>query len=188
MKAQVVGRIFIYVVSLVVMSMILLYGYKAVHFFLERGDDINLLHSKTEAKKAIEEIMSQSGSVKQIQIPIPTKYSQVCFVDLEQSSSALSKYICTAGNEFYHPLICDSWQSNTKQNFFLVESKTRMEPFYLGNIAVDGNDNQKEDTDSDCAGAPELCYNLCLGVNKGKITFWIMGLGDRTLVSLKTPS
>lgn len=192
MRAQIVGKVFIYILSLVIMSLVLIYGYQAVKSFLAAHEEISLVEAKRALKDAVEDVSLNYGTVKQKNIQIPTKFKQVCFVDkLTQNLFYDTIRICIPNEENYNPIVCNSWKE-AQENVFFVESKIKAEPFYSGKIVVDGNGDAEPDVDAACttsATNPTTnCYYLCLDVTSGKISFWIKGLGDKTLISKEKPS
>lgn len=185
MKAQMIGGIFVYVISLIIMALILFYGYKAINSFIHTGEDITLLQAKNKIKTSVDEVGYQYGRVEQKNIPLPVRFKKLCFIDLNKYASATSSNICDTTKTIYNPLICESWSKKVQKNLFFVESKTKIEPFYIGEIVVDGDGDGNEDTS--CAPI-ESCFHLCIDVNNGKASFWIKGLGDRAFISKEAPS
>ena len=112
---------------------------------------------KTTLESGVEEISLDYGSVKKLDLSIPSKYSEICFVDLGMEEPPL---------EFRdeHPLMYDAWLSGA-QNVFLVPMAET--PINVGKIKI-----------SDMYPG-----YLCLPIRSGKITLRLEGLGDSTEIS-----
>ncbi len=139
--AQMFGRIFIYVVSLIVMAMIFVYGYTAIKSFFERGEEVLFIQMQTDIRSAIEEVSADYGRVDKKTVSIPGSYDEVYFVDLDYDDPITPKSLtalCIPGND-YNPIICDSWKDSKLQsespNMFLVHG-TSIKSYYIGDIEV----------------------------------------------------
>ena len=167
-KSQIMGQVFIYILAIVIFSMVLLYGYKAIKGFTKQQEDITLIQLKTQVAQTIESISYDTGTVRSPSFDIPAKYKQVCFADLSKLSEATSiggPCYSTVWRPREYPIICDSWEAGVEKNLFLVATLEE-EPYYVGNITVD---NQ---------------YGLlCINATQGKIKLRLEGLGDKTKIS-----
>ena len=126
-KAQIYGQIFIYILTIILISFILFYGYNAVQNFKKRAEQVCLLKFKNDIVNAVESISSDFGSVKRKDLELCAGYTQVCFVETFESP-------VLPGNT--DPIIIDSILSNTGKNTFLVE-KIAKESFFAGKISVE---------------------------------------------------
>jgi hypothetical protein len=153
-KAQIIGQVFVMILAAAIFIMILVYGYKAIVGFTQQSEEVALIDMKTNLESAVEEISLDYGSVKRLELAIPTKYSEICFVDLN---------VETPPEEFRtkHPLMYDAWLSGA-QNVFLVPMAET--PISIGKIVVDRE-------------------YLCITVRSGKAMLRLEGLGDSTKVS-----
>jgi hypothetical protein len=155
MKAQIQGQIFIYILSVVVVTLVLMYGYRAIRGFNQQAQMIDILEFKTTLQNEIDGIRSDWGSVKTLQIKVPNDYKEVCFVDLNKGGIINASY----------PLIADSVNSGVKQNLFLVRNLGE-ESFYLGNITLAGPANM-----------------VCKSSVQGKTQVILAGRGDHVEIS-----
>jgi len=118
-KAQ-LGQVFVFILAAFLAVSIMLYGYKAISGFGEKSEQISLVRFKTDLEAEIRQISSDYGSVKMVELGLPTKYTKVCFVDFEKSAAEVeTSNVCSVGNTDYNPLGCDAWKDQT-QNIFLV--------------------------------------------------------------------
>ena len=127
MKAQMVGQIFIYILAVILVAFILIYGYNAVQTFKTRAEQVSYIKFKTDVESAIKSISSDYGSIKKAEFLVPSGYREVCFIDLDHP-------VVPSG----HPIIKDSVESGVKENLFLVR-EIEEESFYVGKIEVAGN-------------------------------------------------
>lgn len=110
-KSQVQLQIFIYVFALIVISMIIYFGAKAIFDFKSQTDDVGVVTFQTDLSSIITSVASEYDSVKKVDLVLPRKYKQVCFIDSDTKESDVSdKY----------PLIKDAVSSGTEDNVFLV--------------------------------------------------------------------
>lgn len=157
-KADMAGQVFLYILSGVIVSVILVFGIKAVFKLNDTSSDIKSLEFKQDFEQSIKLYMKY-GSVYHTNVPIPGEYQKICFVDLDYDpNSKQTSYICSGSTKV--PLICESWQANVKNNVFLI-GKT-MDPLSFRNngnpiITVQGG-------------------SLCYPINNGR--FEINGKGQ----------
>lgn len=153
-ESQLYGQIFIYILTIILISFILVYGYNAVQDFRDRANKVACLKFQNDLSNAIEIISSDFGSVKRKDLQLCSGYSQVCFVESIESPNLPSNT---------DPIIRDSVLSNTGRNVFLIETIAK-ESFYAGNISVE----------------PDV---LCIRAANNKISLRLEGKGDYTLLS-----
>lgn len=153
-KAQIIGQVFIFILAAALFILILTYGYKAIVGFSKRSEQVALVEFQTELESAIRSISLDYGSVKKLELTLPAKYIEVCFVDLNMQPSSEFEQI--------HPRMHEAWVSGT-QNVFLTPMEEN--PFNVGKISLG-----------------EKGY-LCFPITAGKITLRLEGLGERTGIS-----
>ncbi len=180
-RAQVQGQIFIYILSLIIVSLVLLYGYNAIQDFRNKAEEVSLINFKNELEKAIVK-STRSDDIKPVELSLTGRYQKVCFVD---SFSPLSDFdkentclcnpsVCTQGLHT-DAVICDAWKTTTASNVFLVPMSDI--PINIGPITVDGNNDGSEDT----ACSSDECY-LCVSTKTGKIKLILYGKGDHVFI------
>ena len=153
-KSQIYGQIFIYILTIILVSFILVYGYNSIQNFKERTDQVCIIKLKNDMQNAIEIISSDFGSVKRKDIQLCSRYIQICFVE-SFSSPQIPNSI--------DPIIKDSVLSNSGRNVFLVENVAK-ESFYAGKISVE----------------PDV---LCVNAIHGKVSLRLEGKGNHALLS-----
>ena len=110
--AQIQTQVFVYVIGLIIMGIILLYGYQSISAMREKGDQIDLLTFKTDMEQEVSKMSSDYGSARIITLKTPSGFLEVCFVDLEKNPH--QDLIHT------HPLVYESWTDKTA-NVFLIK-------------------------------------------------------------------
>ena len=154
-KAQSPGQVLIYVLSLIMISLIFVYGYNAVKDFRVRADQVAYIKLKTDLQSVVKAISPDYGSVKRESFALPEKYSEVCFVDLDAG-------VYGASNIHEYPIIEDSVNSNVQKNVFVISGAVD-DSFDLGPITVENSFK-------------------CFPVLKGKLKLELEGLGDKAQI------
>ena len=153
-KSQLYSQIFVYILTIILIAFILIYGYTAIQNFRKRAEQVACLKFKNNLINSIELISNEFGSVKRKDIELCGNYKKVCFVETFESPNIPND----AG-----PIIKDSTLYNTGKNVFLVEDIAK-ESFYAGKISVD----------------PDI---LCINITNNKIGLRLEGKGNHVLLS-----
>ncbi len=80
-KAQIIGQIFIFILAGLVFILIITYGYKAIQYFMERQEQVLLVDFRTDLEIAVEGVKRDYGTVRKVQLKLPSEYQGVCFMD-----------------------------------------------------------------------------------------------------------
>ncbi|MBN1157584.1 hypothetical protein JXA85_08245 [Candidatus Woesearchaeota archaeon] len=130
-KGQIAGQVLIYVMGLVIISLVVIFGYRAIRDFVTRSEDLALVDFRTKLTNTIEEMSSDYGSMKIVDFTIPKGFSRICF--LNRTASPDTRNLCRniPDNPDYEPIVCSFWKDNSKENAFLLGKKT--EAFFIGN-------------------------------------------------------
>jgi|SRR3989338_5192010 len=155
MKGQMIGQVFIYATTLVLVTFLLFYGYNAIINFKENSDKVSYIQFKNDIENTVELISLDFGSIRVKQFAVPDRINTVCFVRNFPVTPSLS--------DTNYPIIEDSVNSGLDKNVFLI-SDTVEESFFAGKISL------KEDL-------------LCPPVAAGKIELRIEGKGDHASIS-----
>ena len=156
MKGQIIGQVFIYLITLVLVSFLLFYGYRAISTFKEKTDQISYIQFKNDLQNTIETLSLDFGSVKVKQFAVPDNINTVCFVRNFPNMPGLS------GTKY--PIIEDSVNSGLDRNVFLVSDNVE-ESFFAGKIS-------------------SLDDFFCVAAVAGEIELRMEGMGDHTSISL----
>ena len=165
-KAQTAQQVFIYILAVLIIGLIFLFGYDAVLKLYSQAEII----SSTELKNKIIEKTAEGtsyGAVTKMELNLGD-FDKICMVDLNDEPNP---GLCSPGQDHYNRQACNAWRSKleSKANVFLISS-TKFETVYAGN-----EDELKPNVKIDALGY------ICL--EGDKVTFKLKGQGDSVLVS-----
>ncbi|MBI1934905.1 hypothetical protein HYS31_00545 [Candidatus Woesearchaeota archaeon] len=155
-KSQLYGQVFIYILTLLIISFVLVYGYNAIRNFQDRAEQVSCLRFRNELKNAIELIQSDYGSVRKLALEVCAGYSKVCFVESKETPCILTSTPCVIQD--LDPIIEDNIRDRTGKNTFFID-KAVEESYYIGSISVN----------------PDV---HCIKAVNGKISITLEGKGD----------
>lgn len=179
-KSQIAGQVFVYILSLIIISLVLLYGYKAIKDFWVKQEEVRLINFKNSLEKVLVRPM-RHGDVKPFDIPLPGKYEKLCFVDTYNTLSEIdkgTKCLCISGCADADALICDAWKTTNISNAYLYPMSNI--PINLGPITVDGNGDGKEDMPATCGDIN--CSYLCITSERGNVQILMHGMGNHVFI------
>ncbi|MFH1849442.1 MAG: hypothetical protein ABH879_04620 [archaeon] len=162
MRRSQVQQVFIYILGMIIVSFILLYGYKSVKVFKERSDTTMLIKFRSGTVSMIKQISSDHGTVRQKILDIPPGFKEICFVD-----SGFDPGLPPDGFGRDHPIILNLLNDGVKANIFLVDEVAK-EYIYAGD-----DDKSYVKTDP----SPFLC------LSGEKVRLRIEGKGDHAVIS-----
>jgi hypothetical protein len=162
-RGQIIGQVFIYILSVVIIAAILVYGYTAITEFRERSSKVAEVKLQNDLANAIARLSSDYGSVQRKELYMGDKL-KICFVDTYEAvdTSSFPPSI--------HPLIRDNVASKTGNNVFLLRN-TLEQSFNAGTIGVD---YPSETNDVNV---------FCLNATGNRAAVRLEGRGDHVLVS-----
>ena len=123
MKAQLQGQVFIYILTVVIIGMVLLFGGKAILDFIQKGEEVAFIKFKTDLTSIVDSIGPDYQSIVRETLTIGRDYQQVCFIDSTPINSP-------------YPTMNSVVGSGTGENTFLVTTDV-VEKFDVGSIDVD---------------------------------------------------
>ena len=174
-KSQLYGQIFIYILTIVVVSIILLFGYNAVRNFNDRAEQVSCLKFRNDIKNSIEGLIGDFGTVKRKDLELCGSYTKVCFVETFRKIDDITNPIAedsSGAQQFTDKIIQDSISTGTDKNVFLI-SKTSRDSFYTGNISIAPA----------TTGAGTKADVLCLDAANSRISLKLEGRGDHVDLS-----
>ena len=153
-KSQIYSQVFVYVLAMLLVSMILVFGYKAISSFRDRTEKVACLKLKNDMTNAVDSILGDYGTIKKKQFDACSNYNQICFVESHDEVNLPNNV---------DPIIKDSILDKTGNNVFLV-NKIAEESFNIGKISV----------------TPDV---MCLKTRDNKITIAMEGKGNFVTIS-----
>lgn len=154
---------FMYIMTIVVIGLIILFGYKAIGNLMEVGDTA----SKVRFQKDFQNSVAQGRSYGRITthtFAVGDDYSHVCMIDRR----AFKTDILSASRTVKNPLIRDSVETGAPENAFLVLEDGTLEPYEVEDLEVDEG-------------------GLCVQVSSGRVRMRFEGKGNRVKVSEAPP-
>ncbi|MFH1398730.1 MAG: hypothetical protein ABIG95_01305 [Candidatus Woesearchaeota archaeon] len=164
MKSQIQSQIFVYILGAIIMSLVLLFGYRSIRGMIGRGEQTSLLKFKSELKSTIATVSQDYGSIKLAEFEIPSGYRAVCFVNLTYDRNHLLDKIDGNHYPYIRDVVMDILDNSNahKQNVFLMPPGTESD--YVGNISVNTGFH-------------------CFNASQKKIKIKIEGFGNRAILS-----
>ena len=166
-KSQ-VQHIFTYIIAVIVVGVVVYFGYQAIAGFMKQGCDVE----KITFEKNLESFISKHkpfGKNRKEVLQAPCGYTQVCFVDKRQIGNDSQGHSSSPFNAVFdghsYPLITSSIQDGVEATVFLYDGRFS-EPILNANIFVNQNNGF-----------------ICVENKNGKFSMMFSGKGLATEVS-----
>jgi len=190
-KAIIVGELFIYILAVVVFSMTVYFGFKAINTIIKQKEQIDFVSFKISLEREIKEVYSDFGTItvfNERNAFVGEGLKRICFVDTSKEiypllNEIISPGICNKKNKDYNFEMCDSWKANEQaltQNIF-TDPRSKGDILIETKFLVDGNGDGKEDRAGSCAPT-DKCFYLCIDDKNGRFDFSIEGRGKYALI------
>ncbi len=158
-KGMGIGQVFIFIISAITFALIMIFGYQSVSQFINSGEDVAFVQFKTGLENDVKKIYTEFGSVRIGEYDLPTKYEQICFVNMD---AEYDSELCEMD-----PIACSVWEGSegyesTEENVFLRP----VAPVKLKVYEITINDEGKN--------------YLCLPIANGGFNLYMEGKGDHT--------
>ena len=173
-KAQIQSQVIVYILAVVIMGMILIFGFKAIMDMKDRARMAQLIQFRKDISSDIISVGVDYGTSKLKTYRVPPEFRQVCFVNLEHTSpSGDSDVVELVKATKASALVKNAVESIVEQgaarkNLFLCPPCSEQE-----NV---GNINILDENDEDTAFR-------CFNVSQGALSLRITGLGDMAQIS-----
>ncbi len=168
-KSEVHSQIFVYILTVVVTSLLLVYGFNSIQKFRKSTEELECLKLKKDLSGAIKSILGDFGSVKKKDVRLCKNYKEICFVETLEFNSINLDNINWIRYPFEisspnppDPIISGEIKSGTGKNAFLVD-KIAKESFNIGTISVNKD-------------------VLCIKAQNNLISLKLEGKGDHVLI------
>ena len=158
-KAMGIGQVFIFIVAAITFALIMIFGYKAVTDFIQKGEQVQFYQFKTDLENSIKRIYTEYGSIRVEQFQTPGHYEQICLVDLD---ALFNPELCQ-----YDPVACAVWEQSS--GYDTVDENVFLKPTAPVKIKV-SKISLKQDF-------------FCLEIVDGIFTLTLEGRGDHTFIS-----
>jgi hypothetical protein len=160
-KAQNVGQLFIYMLAIVIVAVVLIFGYRAITQLNQNTEKVSLMQFQKNLNTKIKSTSSQYGTIKNEEIQISNKYKEICFVTNYKITNYGSLPIDFTG----YPAVEDSVESNTGKNVFIIDYDNQMEEgFTIGKVVINN-------------------HFKCFQISNSVLQLMIEGKGDHVVIS-----
>ena len=164
-RGQIIGQVFIFILAGLVFILIITYGYKAIQYFIERQEQVVMVDFRTDLEIAVEGVKRDYGTVRKVELKLPSRYFGVCFFDLGSAVCDAKTTTVSPKLELPSETIEVKWAEEAcklkNANIFVVP---RTQDLYLPDIEVANG-------------------YICVP-NIGKITLRMEGTGKKAKISL----
>jgi len=106
-KAQTVTQVFVFLFALIVTSAVLLLGYNMISGLMQNQQKVDIVMFEKELS-IIKEVSNEYGSLKNLDLLLPSGFSEMCFIDLREEGSTGKS------------IVDNSWDSKVKKDIFLI--------------------------------------------------------------------
>lgn len=158
-KAEIAGQIFVYITSVVIIGLLIMFAVIALKKIGGDANKIDLIKFKSDIKSEVKQLRVDYGSSKSMQFVVPKPYTEVCFVNTADPASGVNLQRDSVFMAKY-PIIYNSVKDGVTSNMFLFPKG--QENDYIGPISLNAN-------------TPYLCKNVSSGA--GTITLSMSGAG-----------
>lgn len=156
-RGQIQNRIFLFAAALIILAVIVIWGYKAISSMQEKQNQAALIKFKTQLAADVESAANDFGSRRSERYFLPTNFDEMCLVDTTRVD---------ANDILNHPVVMDNVDNGAKANLFFL-GKNEFEAFDVGNLGL--------------AGFP---HYWCVETKIGKIELTYEGKGGEAMVKM----
>jgi len=180
-KGQVAGQIFTYILAILIVGGIIVYGYTAIRDFSDRGEQVAFISFKTSFENTVKTMVSDYGTIKRPDFEVPAQYKKVCLVDFTKGYTdgfVSSTATCMAGDtQKSEPIACTAWKQGNLQY-----SNTPNKQITLSNVFL-----TPDGAESFNVGKMRIKNGMiCAPVKNGKIKLQFKSVGDSVEISTYT--
>jgi hypothetical protein len=174
-KNALTDQIFIYILSLMIIALMFLYGCGIITTFLYTSKGVEHLEFTLSIKEDIKRYSMAYGDVGYLKLQPPNEVKTICFTDYNWNISQ-DIINCTTGTIDLNPnkIVADSFQNmpREKRNFFLFKrDREFIDSLYIGNITLMSKDNTTK------------CNYMCISPVWNKFSIKIVAKGDHAQIS-----
>jgi hypothetical protein len=118
-KAQVIGQVFIYIITALIIGFVLFFGVRAIMQLVKTADDVRIA---TFQKDFVNRLKADFDYEKVDAKPVnvPGDFSELCFIELDERPTVINCGLPITAP--LNPVITNSWKDCARQNIFLIGS------------------------------------------------------------------
>ncbi len=164
-RAMEAGRVFTYALALVVIAMIMIYGYSQVIAFKDRATQVIFLKFQEQIKNDIRAIATDYDTVRVYTYKLPAEYDEVCFADEACKTGVM---VCIP-NAAARPIISNALSNGIPESVFISLRNRTQETVDVGPISVITDQGN---------------HFGCEPIRNGEIKVRMKGLGDKAQIQI----
>ena len=177
-KGMGIAQAFIFIVVALTFALIMIFGFKAVQDFLDKGEKVVFLQFKNDLETSVKQIYTNYGAVRIKDFRAPGQYEKICFVnmDIKPTEEDLDELF---QEDFYASEVWrEAWSRDDVTGIKAVEENVFLSPkldtiqMKIHKIKIYGEKNEGF---------------LCTKIEKGSFRLVLEGKGDSTELSLPEP-
>jgi hypothetical protein len=142
MKAQIQSQVFIYILVIIVVGMLLLFGYKGIAGLRQQQCKVQEVTFLTSLQDALQENKAYESSDEK-ELPAPCTANIACFVDTQfiLGTDIIPDITDLGMPPSYYFFVKDSVNSHIKRNVFILDGKGNLNErsIFLDSVIVDQN-------------------------------------------------
>ncbi|MFT4310512.1 MAG: hypothetical protein ACMXYC_02680 [Candidatus Woesearchaeota archaeon] len=141
-KAVDTNQMFVFVISLVIVGLVLLFGTRTILQFNDRQSEIQYLQFQNNLEDRFENL--RYGETRYVDMRVPRQFRHICFIDISDelrgSLPGQTRNVTTDDNVHHRP-ITSTWEdivdrgSQIRFNVFLIEQQVSRQ-FYVENLHI----------------------------------------------------
>src|SRR3989344_8696964 len=195
-KGMAIEQVFIFILAAVTFAVILIFGYKSISGFMDKGEEVSFVRFKTDLESSIKKISTEYGAVRIQQFNAPLNYDKICFIDTDyffdnpdpvQIDTQIAQ-LCgrsPTNAEKNMPLACDVWgdalkakQLGIKTGYESVDQNVFLSPVTANSVRIKVSKISIMDHPD---GSPR--GYICIPLTTGSFTLQLTGKGSHTEIT-----
>jgi|SRR3989338_1468894 len=180
MKRSQVSQVFIFALGIVILSMIMIFGYNVINELRIKGEEAAIINFK--AKLASDVKITKDGDAYKKSYTIPSGYREVCFVDDPTGIIWHSEFHDEWGSAWLGKELelSNAIAGKVKDNVFLV-GESKVDSLFIGDIDLGNCCNSDSSAPLGYINNP---YSVnCFEIKNSKLNILLEGQGDNVLIS-----
>lgn len=156
MKKAQTNQLFQMLMTMIVVGLILLIGFKLIGSVVSRSSEIDYIKFRRTLLNSIDAVASDYNAKQMIELSVPKGAEALCFIDIAQRGTTDYALI----NAYWKDVPYISQEDKTMvRNAFLVGSNF-LATFHIDKLTID-----------------DIGYHTCIPVKRSKVEFWVEGQG-----------
>lgn len=166
MRISQVSHVFIFALGIIIVALILFFGYKVVKELRGKEEETSVARFKAKLVNDIK--ILKEGDVTLKSYIIPKSYREVCFVDKTDHTTNGAIWV-PESFDVNQPLVSSAIEDKVREDVFLV-GEDKFDSMFVGNIDLGINSEAN----------PYAVY--CFEIKRSKLSIMLTGQGNSVLI------